>query len=158
MWHLYGFFNTSLFIWYISIRLVKYLDKPIRCLEMKAKIKSVRKINEIFLCIFTYIYKSESLSTYLNFDKKCLFGYFQILITKCPSISRLLPQVLGLRMLPSQRYKAKLFYHSLWNTLYMEQNDQTFTGCKDNSQLDLLNKYFRYCYSWKFTNILANQG
>ena len=46
--------NTSLFIWYISLHHLTYLDKPIKCLEMRAKIKSVQKINEIFLCIFTY--------------------------------------------------------------------------------------------------------
>ena len=39
----HGFFYTSPFIWYISIHHVKYLDKPIKCLEMRAKIKSVRK-------------------------------------------------------------------------------------------------------------------
>ena len=47
--------------WYISIHHVKYLDKPIICLEMRAKIKSVRKINEILLCFFTYIWKSDIL-------------------------------------------------------------------------------------------------
>ena len=53
------FFNTCLFIWYISVHHVKHLDKPIKCLEMRAKIKSVRKINETFFCIFTYIWKSD---------------------------------------------------------------------------------------------------
>ena len=48
--------------WYISIHHVKYLDKPLKCLEMKAKIKSVRKNNEIFLCIFTYTWKSDIFS------------------------------------------------------------------------------------------------
>ena len=43
------------FFWYISFHHVKYLDKPIKCLEMRAKRKSVWKNNEIFLCIFTYI-------------------------------------------------------------------------------------------------------
>ena len=53
--NIYGIFKTSLFIWDITFHYLKYLDKPIKCLEMRAKIKSVRKINEIFLCIFTYI-------------------------------------------------------------------------------------------------------
>ena len=35
---------------------------------MRAKIKSVRKINEILLCIFTYIQKSDIFSIYLYFD------------------------------------------------------------------------------------------
>ena len=55
----YGFFNTSLFIWYISIHHVKYLDKPIKCLEMRAKIKSVRKINEIFF-VFSPIFENRT--------------------------------------------------------------------------------------------------
>ena len=33
-WHFYGFL-TSLFIWCIFIHHVKYLDKPIKCLEMR---------------------------------------------------------------------------------------------------------------------------
>ena len=36
---------------------------------MRANQRSVRKINEIFLCIFTYISKSDTFSTYLNFDE-----------------------------------------------------------------------------------------
>ena len=32
-------FNTRAFIWYISIHHVKYMDKPIKCLEMRPKIK-----------------------------------------------------------------------------------------------------------------------
>ena len=39
---------------------------------MKAEIKSVRKIIEIFLCIFTYILKLDIFSIYLNFDD--IFG------------------------------------------------------------------------------------
>ena len=38
--------------------------------------------------------------------------------TPYPFISQHLPHILGLRMLPSQRKKEKLFYHSLWNPLY----------------------------------------
>ena len=48
-------FDTGSFIWGITFHNLKYLDKPIKCLEMRAKIKSVRNINKIFLCIFTYI-------------------------------------------------------------------------------------------------------
>ena len=33
------------------------------------KINSIRKINEILLCIFIYIFKSDIFSKYLNFDK-----------------------------------------------------------------------------------------
>ena len=36
---------------------LKYLDKPIKCLQMRAKIKSVRNMNKISICIFTYIEK-----------------------------------------------------------------------------------------------------
>ena len=49
-------FHTGSFIWDITFHNLKYLDKPIKCLEMTAKIKSVWKIIEIFLCIFTYFF------------------------------------------------------------------------------------------------------
>ena len=48
-------FNTCSFIWGITFHNLKYLDKLIKCLERRANIKSVRKIIESFLCIFTYI-------------------------------------------------------------------------------------------------------
>ena len=52
-------FFTCLFIWYISIHHVKYLDKPIKCLEMIAKIKSVQKIYEIFF-VFALIFENQT--------------------------------------------------------------------------------------------------
>ena len=67
---IYEFVNANLFSWYIFIHHVKYLDKLIKCLEMRAKMKSVRKINEIFLCILTYIWKFDIFSKFLNFDEK----------------------------------------------------------------------------------------
>ena len=39
----------------ISLNNLNYLDKQIKCLEMRANIKSVQKNNDIFICIFTYI-------------------------------------------------------------------------------------------------------
>ena len=36
-------FYTGSFIWGISFHNLKYLDKPIKCLEMRATIKSVPK-------------------------------------------------------------------------------------------------------------------
>ena len=36
------FFNTSFYLWYNSLLPVKYRIKPIKCLEMRAKIKSYR--------------------------------------------------------------------------------------------------------------------
>ena len=90
----YVFFNTSFFIWGFSFHNLEYLDKPIKCLEMRAKIKSVRKINEIFLCIFTYIRKSDIFSTYLNFDEKLIFGYFKSLFIKCPIHMNILSPIL----------------------------------------------------------------
>ena len=72
-WIFYSFllilFDTGSFIWGITFYNLKYLDKPIKCLKLRANQRSVRKINEIFLCIFTYISKSDIFSTYLNFDK-----------------------------------------------------------------------------------------
>ena len=44
---LLNLFDTGSFIWGITFHNLKYLDKPIKCLEMRANIKSVRKINEI---------------------------------------------------------------------------------------------------------------
>ena len=93
---------TSLFIWYISNHHVKYLDKPIKCLEMRAKIKSGRTINEIFLCICTYIWKSDIFSTFLNFDKKYFFDYFKSQISKCIIYKKLFPHVIR-HMHPSGR-------------------------------------------------------
>ena len=89
-----------IFIWYISIHQIKYLYKPIKCLEMRAKIKSVRKMNEIFLCIFTYNWKSDIFSTYPNFDNKWFFGYFKSLFIKCHTHMNIL----------SQKYKIKAFW------------------------------------------------
>ena len=113
MVNFYGFFNTSLFIWGISFHNLKYLDKPIKCLEMRAKIKSVRKINEIFLCIFTYIWKLDIFSTYLNFDEKWFFGYFKSQISKCPIYTKILPPTLVHKKFPSQNDKLISFYRVL---------------------------------------------
>ena len=110
-------FHTGSFIWGITFENIKYLDKPITCLEMTAKIKSVWKINEIFLCIFTYFKKSDIFTIYLNFDVKCFFGYFKSLIFKCPNHIKILPHVLGHRKPSGKPNKRKLFYHSSWNTL-----------------------------------------
>ena len=41
---------------------------------MRANQRSVRKINEISLCIFTYISKFDTFSTYLNFDELFFVG------------------------------------------------------------------------------------
>ena len=62
---------------------------------MRANIKSVRKINEIFLCIFTYIQKSDIFSTYLNFYENIFFGYFKSQISKCHIHKERLKKVLG---------------------------------------------------------------
>ena len=101
--NIYGIFNTSLFIWYISIHHVKYLDKPIKCLEMRAKIKSVWKINEIFLCIFTYIWKLDIFSTYLNFDEK----WFLVILNYYSS--NVLPIWIFCHQFYTRNVKLKLF-------------------------------------------------
>ena len=54
---------------------------------MRAKIKSVRKINEIFLCIFTYIKKSDIFSTYLNFYEFFFLAILKAKYQNVPSIS-----------------------------------------------------------------------
>ena len=45
---------TGSFVWCISLHNLIYLDKPIKCLEIRAKTKLPWNIYEIFLCIFTY--------------------------------------------------------------------------------------------------------
>ena len=54
----YGFFYIIIFIWGITFHNLKYLDKPIKCLEMRAEIKSVR-FYEIFLVI-SHIFKNRT--------------------------------------------------------------------------------------------------
>ena len=99
-----------LFIWCISIYQLKYLDKLIKCLELRAKIKSVQKIHEIFLCIFKYIWKLDIFSTYLNFDKKWFFCYFKSQISKCHKHIKLLTPVLYHKN-PSVQNNKLLLYH-----------------------------------------------
>ena len=103
---------TGSFIWGISFHNIKYLDKPIKCLEMRPKIKSVRKINDFFLCIFPYIWKSDICSIYLNFDKKCFFGYFKCQISKCSYLTSILPPVLAQGMQHEPSNKLILFISS----------------------------------------------
>ena len=56
---------------------------------------------EIFLCIFTYIWKYDIFSTYLNFDEKWIFGHFKSQISKCPNISKMLLYVSAPTLTPS---------------------------------------------------------
>ena len=103
------FLKTSLFIWYISLHHVKYLDKPIKCLEIRAKMKPVWKINKIFLCIFTYIWKLDIFSTYLDFDENWFFGHFKSQISKCPNISKIFPYILASKLTPSMSNNVILY-------------------------------------------------
>ena len=55
-----------------------------KSLEMGAKIKSVRKINEIFL-LFSLILKNHTFFPHTSIlTKKVFFGYFKSQISKCP--------------------------------------------------------------------------
>ena len=110
MLNFYGFFNTSLFIWHICIHHVTYLDKLIKCLEMRANVKSVREINEIFLCIFTYIWKLYIFSKYPDFNEKWFFGFFKSQILKCPKYTKILPPTLIHKKFPSQNDKLISFH------------------------------------------------
>ena len=71
-------------------------------LEIRAKIKSVKKINKIFLCILTYIWKYDIFSTYLNFDEICLFGYLAQEIQLGPSNNLIL--CISSQQTPCSRY------------------------------------------------------
>ena len=52
------------FFWYNSLLPVKYHTKPIKCLEMRAKRKSVRYIFEIFLYKHGFIQHSLHIRTW----------------------------------------------------------------------------------------------
>ena len=62
---------------------------------MRAKIKSVWYIIEIFLCILDYICKSDIFSTYPNLDETNVFCYFKGQTSKCHIHKELLKKVLG---------------------------------------------------------------
>ena len=109
---LLNLFDTGSFIWGITFHNLKYLDKSIKCLEMRAKIKSVRKINEIFHCIFTYIWKKNIFPAYFNLDKKRFFGYFKSQISKCSYITSILKPVLPRGMQHGLSNKLILFISS----------------------------------------------
>ena len=90
-------------------------------LKMEAKIKfnwfsSKNTFSIFFDSSFSWSFKNTLLQTSDTLVKQCRKS-----ITKYPSISQLLPQVLCLRMLPIQRNKEKLFYPTLWNTLWSWQ-------------------------------------
>ena len=76
-----------------------------------------------FSFVFSLIFQNWNFFSFShNFDQFDFFGYFKSQISKKNSVSELLPQVSRLRMLPSQKNKKKLFYHSLWNTLYIKRS------------------------------------
>ena len=87
-------------------------DQTDKMPKMRAKIKSVRKINKIFLCIFTYIWKSDIFSTYLNFDEKWFFGHFKSQISKWPIHTKILPPTLVHKKFLNQNYKLISFHHN----------------------------------------------
>ena len=77
---------------------------------MRAKIKSVRNINKIFFCIFTYIWKLDIFSTFLNFEEKWFFGYFKSQISKCHKHIKLLTPVLCHKNPSGQNNKLILYF------------------------------------------------
>ena len=106
---LLSLFDTGSFIWGITFHNLKYRHKPIKCLEMRTKIKSVWKIKKIFLCIFSYIWKSGIFSIYLNFDNIVFFVYFKSQISKCSNYIKLLTPVLSHRKGSGQNTKLILY-------------------------------------------------
>ena len=74
----------------------------IKCLEMRAKIKSVRKNNEILFCIFTYIWKLDILSTYLNFIEKWVFVTLKAKYQNLPNYGNI--------KTPRDKYSADLYF------------------------------------------------
>ena len=132
-----------IFIWGITFHHLKYLDKPIKCLEMRAKIKLVRKINEFFLCIFIYIWKLDIFSTYLNFDEKWFFCYFKSQISKLSYITSILQPVLaqGMQHGPSNKLKKKI--SSKWSNTFIQFS------------VSVLGKFGTLCYlAFKITDKL----
>ena len=67
-----------------TLPFIKYLDKPIICLKMKANIQSKWNFLNIFPCFFTFYLKVGIFSTYLQLYKKCVL-YFKRQISKCPT-------------------------------------------------------------------------
>ena len=96
---------TGSFIWSISFQNLKYLDKPIKCLEMRAKIKSVRTINEIFI-LFSFTFKNRTWFPHSSIlMKNVFFGYFKCQISKCQDLSEILPPILAVTM-PTTRLSS----------------------------------------------------
>ena len=50
---------VSLFMWYISIHHIQYLDKPIKCLKMRTNIKS-KGISKILSSVFLFIFENRT--------------------------------------------------------------------------------------------------
>ena len=111
------FFKSSFPFWFILIHPIKDMDSKIKCLEMRAKTISVRKINENLLCVFAFIWKSDIFSTFSN--RKTIFFQinFKSLISKFPNYIRILPHVPGHRKPFGQFKKQQLLGLSSWNTL-----------------------------------------
>ena len=114
-------FYACSFIWDINFHNLKYLAKPIKCLKIRVKVKLVRKINEIFLCIFTYIFKLGILFIHLNFEEKYLFGYFKAKYQNVQAKVKLWP-IFGLTKQLSVWALSKYFWsiimnHPVWSCL-----------------------------------------
>ena len=109
--------HTSFFIWGITFHNLKYLAKPIKCIKMRANIKSVGKLMR-FSFVFSLIFKIGIFFHIPQFWRKMFFGYFKSPIFKCLNHIKILPHVLGHRKPSGQSNKRKLLYRSSWNTLY----------------------------------------
>ena len=68
----FNLFDTGSFILDITFHNLKYLDKPIKCLEMRANIRSVRKINE-FSFVFSLIFKNRTFFAHTSIFTKNAF-------------------------------------------------------------------------------------
>ena len=127
-------------IWGITFHNLKYLDKPIKCLEMRANIKSVRKINEIFLCIFTYIKKIWHFFHIPQFLRIFFFGYFKSQISKIDRTDFLFALI-------SRHFIGLVWYFTGRRELYLKSSWKQFVGKILNFSLNFIwNSMYWYFY------------
>ena len=97
-------FKLSFFIWCIPLHPVKHEDSSIRCLGMRANIKSAWRVNKIFVYIFTHIRKLHVFPHIPQFCWKMLFWLFSKLNIKMSY--------------PYRNFATKIiFKNSLWSDL-----------------------------------------
>ena len=143
-------FDTGSFIWGIAFYNLKYQDRLIKCLEIRAKIKSVWKINEIFLCNSLI----SKIRIFLRQNSILMKNLFFVTLKANHSI--ILPQVLGHRKPSSQFDKLTLFIIHKWspctynyNFLQILSSLQPYYCIYRQNILTLKNRFFSFLVPYK---------